>query len=59
VERIPESIIQAKERIDRLEHQTQDILKQKQQAREELDAVVQRRDAIVAEVEKSVIFKSC
>jgi hypothetical protein len=40
VERIPESIIQAKKRIDRLEDQTQEILGQKQQAREELDTIV-------------------
>ena len=41
----PELIIQAKERIDRLEDQTQEILRKKQQAREELDT-------IVAELEK-------
>lgn len=52
VERIPESIIQAKERIDRLEDQTQEILRQKQQAREELYAILQKRDAIVVELEK-------
>ena len=59
VERIPESIIQAKERIDKLEDETQEILRQKQQAREdrdmilqELDEMRQQRDAIVAELEK-------
>jgi len=52
VERIPESIIQAKKRIDRLEDQTQEILGQKQQAREELDTILQDRDTVLAELEK-------
>lgn len=52
MERIPESIIQAKKRIDRLEDQTQEILGQKQQAREELDTILQDRDTVVAELEK-------
>jgi chromosome segregation ATPase len=52
VERIPESIIQAKKRIDRLEDQTQEILRQKQQAGEELDAMLQERDTIVSKLEK-------
>jgi chromosome segregation ATPase len=52
VERIPESIIQAKKRIDRLEDQTQEILGQKQQAREELDTILQDRNTVVAELEK-------
>jgi hypothetical protein len=45
VERIPEHIIQEKETIDRLEDQRLEILRQKQQAREE-------RDTIVAELDK-------
>jgi chromosome segregation ATPase len=52
VEKIPELIIQAKERIDRLEHQTQEILRKKQQAQEECDAIRQEHDIIVAELEK-------
>ncbi|HKG87604.1 MAG TPA: hypothetical protein VKA95_04705, partial [Nitrososphaeraceae archaeon] len=52
VERIPESIIQAKKRIDRLEDQRLEILGQKQQAREELDTILQDRDTVLAELEK-------
>jgi len=52
VEKIPELIIQAKERIDRLKDQTQEILRKKQQAQEECDAIRQEHDIIVAELEK-------
>ena len=52
VERIPEHIIQEKETIDRLEDQRLEILRQKQQARKELDKILQERDTIVAELEK-------
>lgn len=45
-------IVHAKETIDRLEDQRQDILSKKQQAREDLDAMLQERDTIVAELEK-------
>jgi hypothetical protein len=37
-------IVHAKETIDRLEDQRQDILRKKQQAREDLDAMLQERD---------------
>jgi DNA repair ATPase RecN len=40
VEKIPELIIQAKERIDKLEGQTQEILRQREQAQEMLDTIV-------------------
>ena len=52
VEKIPELITQAKGRIDRLEDQTQEILRKKQQAQEECDAIRQEHDIIVAELEK-------
>jgi chromosome segregation ATPase len=52
VERIPEHIIQEKETIDRLEEQRLEILRQKQQARKELDKILQERDTIVAELDK-------
>jgi chromosome segregation ATPase len=52
VERIPEHIIQEKETIDRLEDQRLEILRQKQQARKELDKILQERDTIVAELDK-------
>jgi chromosome segregation ATPase len=54
IEKIPEYIVQGKETIDRLEDQRQDILRQKQQAREDHDAIRQKRDALVAEIEKYV-----
>lgn len=37
-------IVHAKETIDRLEDQRQDILSKKQQARDDLDAMLQERD---------------
>jgi chromosome segregation ATPase len=52
VEKIPEYIIQAKEIIDRLEDERQEILRKKQQDREDRDTIRQERDAIVAELEK-------
>jgi chromosome segregation ATPase len=52
VEKIPELINQAEERIDRLEGQTQEILRHKEQARKELDEILQEHDTIVAELEK-------
>jgi len=52
IEKIPELIIQAKERIDRLENQTLEVLRKKQQAQEELDKIRQAHDAIIAELEK-------
>ena len=52
MEKIPELINQAEERIDRLEGQTQEILRHKEQARKELDEILQEHDTIVAELEK-------
>lgn len=52
IEKIPEYITQGKETIDSLEDQRQEILRQKQQAREELDAKRQELDTIAAKVEK-------
>jgi chromosome segregation ATPase len=66
IERIPEYIIEAKKTTDNLEDQRQEILRQKQQAREDRDIILQQldemrqrldkmrqqRDAIVAELEK-------
>jgi len=59
IEKIPEYIIEAKKTIDNLEDERQEILIQKQQAREDRDMVLQQlnemrqqRDAIVAEIEK-------
>ena len=52
VEKIPELIIQAKERIDRLEDQTQEILRKKQQAREELDAIVEKYEKDIPLIER-------
>jgi hypothetical protein len=52
VEKIPEIITQRKGTIDRLEAQRLEILRQKQHELEELDAIRQERDAIVAELEK-------
>jgi chromosome segregation ATPase len=40
------------ETIDRLEDERQEILRKKQQDREDRDAIRQERDAIVAELEK-------
>ena len=52
VERIPEYIIQEKERIDRLEDERQEILRKKQQDQEERHTIRQQRDTIVVELEK-------
>jgi hypothetical protein len=52
IERIPEYIIQGKRTIDRLEDQRLEILRQTQHAREDRDAVQQKCDAFVAELEK-------
>ena len=52
IEKIPEYITQGKETIDSLEDQRQEILRQKQQAREELDAKRQELDTIAHKFEK-------
>jgi hypothetical protein len=52
IEKIPEYITQGKETIDRLEYERLAILRQKQQAGEELDAKQQKLDTIVHEFEK-------
>jgi hypothetical protein len=52
IEKIPEYIIKAKKTLDNLEDERQEILRQKQQAREDRDIMLQQRDAIVAELEK-------
>jgi hypothetical protein len=52
IEKIPEYITQGKETIDSLEDQRQEILRQKQQAREELEAKQQELDTIAHEFEK-------
>jgi DNA repair exonuclease SbcCD ATPase subunit len=52
IEKIPEYITQGKETIDRLEDQRQEILRKKQQAREELDAKRQELDTIADKIEK-------
>jgi chromosome segregation ATPase len=52
IEKIPEYITQGKETIDSLEDQRQEILRQKHQAREELDAKRQELDTIAHEFEK-------
>jgi len=52
IEKIPEYITQGKETIDRLEYERLAILRQKQQAREELDAKLQKLDTIAHEFEK-------
>ena len=52
IEKIPEYITQGKETIDRLEDQRQEILRQKQQAREELDAKRRELDTIARNFEK-------
>ncbi|HKG87065.1 MAG TPA: hypothetical protein VKA95_01975 [Nitrososphaeraceae archaeon] len=52
IEKIPEYIIQGKRTIDRLEDQRLEILRQTQHAREDRDAVRQKCDAFVAELEK-------
>src|ERR687897_986455 len=52
IEKIPEYITQGKETIDSLEDQRQEILRQKQQEREELDAKRQELDTIAHEFEK-------
>jgi hypothetical protein len=59
IEKIPEYIIEAKKTLDNLEDERQEILRQKQQAREDRgmtlqqrDEMRQQRDAIVAEIEK-------
>jgi DNA/RNA endonuclease YhcR with UshA esterase domain len=51
VEKIPELITQGKGTIDKLEARLE-ILRQKQHELEELDAIRQERDSIVAELEK-------
>jgi hypothetical protein len=52
IEKIPEYITQGKETIDRLEYERLAILRQKQQAGEELDAKQQKLDTIAHELEK-------
>jgi DNA repair ATPase RecN len=52
IEKIPEYITQGKETIDRLEDQRQEILTQKQQASEELDAKQQEFHRIAHKFEK-------
>jgi hypothetical protein len=52
IEKIPEYITQGKETIASLEAQRQEILRQNQQAREELDAKRQELDAIAHKFEK-------
>jgi hypothetical protein len=52
IEKIPEYITQGKETIDRLEYERLAILRQKQQAGEELDPKQQKLDTIVHEFEK-------
>jgi MFS superfamily sulfate permease-like transporter len=52
IEKIPEYITQGKETIDRLEYERLAILRQTQRAREDRDAVRQKCDAFVAELEK-------
>ena len=52
IEKIPEYINQGKETIGRLEDQRQEILRQKKQAGEELDAMQQELDRIAHEFEK-------
>ena len=52
IEKIPEYITHGKETVDSLEDQRQEILRQKQQAREELEAKQQELDTIAHEFEK-------
>jgi hypothetical protein len=52
IEKIPEYITHGKETIDSLDDERQEILRQKQQAREELDAKRQELDTIAHEFEK-------
>jgi hypothetical protein len=52
IEKIPEYIAQGKRTIDNLEDQIQEILIEKQQAREECDAKQQELDTIAAKLEK-------
>src|SRR5829696_4566236 len=52
IEKIPEYITQGKETIDRLGYERREILRQKKQAREELDAKLQKLDTIAHEFEK-------
>jgi hypothetical protein len=52
IEKIPEYITQGKRTIDRLEDQRLEILRKTQQSREDHDAIRQRYDALVAELEK-------
>ena len=59
IEKIPEHITERKKTIDNLEDQRQEILRQKQQGREDRDMLLRQcdemrrqRDAIVAEIEK-------
>jgi hypothetical protein len=54
IEKIPEYITQGKRTIDRLEDQRLEILRQTQQAREDRDAIRQKYDVLVAELEKYV-----
>lgn len=52
IEKIPEYITHGKETIDSLEDQRQEILRQKQQAREELDSKQQELDTIAHKFDK-------